>query len=140
MFQEITHVLGNLCSSRSITLAEDLSYGSTSGSLERPDGRHFDWVILGKFIVGEGVSWGPTPKLLLISTNSFSFLFLFFLFLSLVIICLFVFFFFFFFFFFLNYLPSLTLSPCLGCFGKLLICFDFISFPLLLLSSFHSHT
>ena len=94
MFQEITHALGNLHSSLSLKLAEDLSQGSTPGSLGGPDGKHFDWNTLGKFVVGGGATWGPTPKLLLISTNPFSFLFLFFFFLSLVIVCLFFCFFF----------------------------------------------
>ena len=52
MFQEITHASGNLCSSCSIILAEDLSRGSTPGSLEGSDGRHSNWVTLGKFVVG----------------------------------------------------------------------------------------
>ena len=47
---------GNLCSSHSLKLAEDLSQGSTPGSLEGPDGRHSDWDTLGKFVAGEGAS------------------------------------------------------------------------------------
>ena len=51
MFQEITHASGNLHSSLSLKLAEDLSQGSTPGSLRGPGGRHSDWDILGKFVV-----------------------------------------------------------------------------------------
>ena len=43
MFQEITCASGNLHLSHSVTLAENLSYGSTPGSLEGLDGRHSDW-------------------------------------------------------------------------------------------------
>ena len=49
-------MLGNLHSSCSITLAEDLSHRSTSELLGGPDGRHSDWVTLDKFVVGEGIS------------------------------------------------------------------------------------
>ena len=56
MFQEITHTLGNLHSSLSLKLAEDLSQGSTSGSLKGPDERHSDWDTLGKFVIGGGAT------------------------------------------------------------------------------------
>ena len=56
MFQEITCVSGNLCSSHSVTLAEDLSHGSTPSSLGGSNERYSDWITLGKFVVGEEVS------------------------------------------------------------------------------------
>ena len=56
MFQEITHASGNLHLSLSLKLAEDLSWGSTPGSLGGLDGRHSDWDTLGKFVVGGGAT------------------------------------------------------------------------------------
>ena len=118
MFQKITCMSENLCSSCSIILAEDLSHGSTPGLLRGPDGRHSNWVTLGKFVIEERVSWGSTTKatsdihqffflpLLILPLPEFShclFVCFFFVFVFCFLFFLFFFcFFFFFFFFFLN--------------------------------------